>query len=83
VCVAVRPVPAGVPSPQFQECAVTVPSLSAEADPSTATPSPLVVAVNDAVGRTFAGASGPPAATEVTAKLRNRTAVAVVTLVGR
>ena len=50
-----RPVPAGVPSPKAQLYEVTVPSLSAEPDPSNATDRFVAVEVNAAVGFWFTG----------------------------
>ncbi|GAB4001018.1 hypothetical protein GCM10028771_37070 [Nocardioides marmoraquaticus] len=50
---AFLPDPAAVPSPQLHEYDATDPSESADPDPSTATPKPLGLAVNDAVGATL------------------------------
>ena len=47
---AVVPVPAAVPSPQFHERDAMVPSASVEAVLFTDTVIPLMVAVNDACG---------------------------------
>jgi hypothetical protein len=50
VCVAVTPVPAGVPSPQFHEYDAIVPSGSDDAAAFTETVRYVTVAVNDATG---------------------------------
>ena len=83
VCDAVTPV-AVPPSPKVQAYERTVPSGSVEPDPSTATDSPLGVAVAAAVGARFgAGGSTPPAPGAVTVRPGTRTAVATVLLAGR